>query len=120
ATMKALARGEQDDLREIGGFTGAYVRMLGVALRHPGKVVGLAFAALISVQVYYATHGKGVEFFPKVEPEAALLHIHGRGNLSIDERDALVRQVEAEILAMQEERGEFDTIYAVSLTDAGT
>jgi len=120
ATMKALARGEQDDLREIGGFTGAYVRMLGAALRHPGKVVGLAFATLIGVQVYYATHGKGVEFFPDVEPEAALLHIHGRGNLSIDERDALVRQVEAEILAMQEERGEFDTIYAVSLTDAGT
>ena len=119
ATMKALARDEGGDLREVGGFTGGYVRVLNAALRNPAKVVFTAVALLVGVQVFYAMHGHGVEFFPDVEPETALLQIHGRGNLSIDERDALVRQVEADILAMQEEHGEFDTIYAVSMANAG-
>jgi multidrug efflux pump subunit AcrB len=42
----------------------------------------------------YFQLGKGVEFFPYVEPELALVHIHARGDLSIRERDAIVRQVE--------------------------
>jgi len=42
----------------------------------------------------YFQLGKGVEFFPYVEPELALIHIHARGDLSIREKDAIVRQVE--------------------------
>ena len=63
--------------------------------------------------------GKGVEFFPEVEPQTTLLQIHGRGNLSIDERDKLVREVEDKILAMQAEHREFKTVYAVTQAAAG-
>ena len=39
--------------------------------------------------------GNGVEFFPNVEPDYGLLYVHARGNLSIDEKDALTQQAEA-------------------------
>src|SRR5690606_27796844 len=119
ARAKALARGEGGDLREIGGFTGFYVRILAGALRHPAKVAALAALVLVGTWYAYGQHGKGVEFFPEVEPDVAVLHIHGRGNLSIDERDALVREVEAQVLAMDARRDEFDSIYAVTMANAG-
>src|SRR5690606_16008851 len=58
--------------------------------------------------------GKGVEFFPKVEPEQAAIQIHARGNLSVDEKAALVGEVERRILDLQVERGEFDSVYSLA------
>ena len=106
-TLAALAAAETGDIRSIGGFTGRYVRFLSVCLRHPLKIVLVGLATLVGVQMYYATHGNGVEFFPKVEPEMALVYIHARGNMSTDEKDTLVRQVENEVLKLDD----FEALY---------
>jgi multidrug efflux pump len=50
----------------------------------------------------YGTYGRGVEFFPDVEPEFAQVQLHARGDLSIHEKDALLRSVEQRILGMPE------------------
>ncbi|MDP6067751.1 MAG: efflux RND transporter permease subunit [Alphaproteobacteria bacterium] len=94
----ALAGSESGSLDQVPGLTGTYVRTLQVLLRHPLKVVALAVALLVGTQAYYANRGNGIEFFPDVEPNQAVIMIHARGNMSIDERDALVREVEAEVL----------------------
>lgn len=107
-TLKALAAAESGDIRDIGGSTGWYVRFLSFALRHPMKVVFLAVVTLISVQVYYAKNGNGVEFFPEVEPEMALAYIHARGNMSTLEKDELVQAVEREVLKLND----FSSIYS--------
>jgi len=108
-TMKAVAAGDQSHvLEESRGLTGAYCRMLKVALFHPGKIIFAAVAILIGVQWTYAEFGKGVEFFPEVEPDFAQLQIRARGNLSIEEKDTLVRQAEASILGMSE----FASVYS--------
>jgi len=120
ATMRAMAAGENGSMDEIGGYTGVYIKTLKLALRHPGKVLLLAVAMLVAVQYAYASYGRGVEFFPDVEPDNAVLQVHARGNLSIDERDALMRQVEDQVLAMQRERGEFHSIYSTTVTTSGT
>jgi multidrug efflux pump len=117
--MKAIAAGERGDLNELGGITGRYVRLLRVALRHPLKVVLGAVALLVAAQLAYAQFGRGVEFFPDVEPENAALRVHARGNLSIWERDALLHQVEERILELQRETGELHAIYAFSVENAG-
>ncbi len=117
---KAMARSEHGDLRRLGGFTGAYVRVLDRALSHSAKIVIAAAAMLFGVWYYYAQHGNGVEFFPDVEPDSAALQIHARGNLSIDERDALVREVEDDILALQRERGEFRAVFAVAFASGNS
>ena len=119
-TMKALAAGETGDIRALKGLTGGYLKVLGFALRHPAKVLLVAVTLLVGVQYAYATFGRGVEFFPEVEPQNAILQLHARGNFSIEERDDLVREVEQVVLAMQRERGEFHAISAQSMAEAGT
>ncbi len=57
--------------------------------------VGVVVASVFSL---YAANGRGVEFFVATEPERAIAYVRARGNLSLDEKDALVRQVEAEII----------------------
>jgi multidrug efflux pump len=103
-----LAAAEVGDLETIGGFTGAYVRFLRRALRHPLLTAGAVTLLLVLVFIAYGRMGHGVEFFPDVEPEFARINIAARGDLSVDEKDALVRQVERRILDMPE----FESVYA--------
>ena len=77
---------------------GAYMWVVGKAIRHPWIVLMLAIGALVAVPYAYGKAGNGVEFFPSVEPDYGLLYVKARGNLSISEKDALVRQAEARIL----------------------
>jgi multidrug efflux pump len=77
---------------------GLYMAVVGSAIRHPWIVLMLAIASLVAVPVAYGKFGKGVEFFPNVEPDYGLLYVKARGNLSIEEKDALVAQAEARIL----------------------
>ncbi len=83
---------------EDRGRDSLYMRFVGRAIRHPWTVVLTALALLVAVPYAYGTYGKGVEFFPSVEPDYGLLYVHARGNLSIDEKDALVKQAEDRIL----------------------
>ncbi len=109
ATMKALdARSTMADLEAIGGFTGLYLKVLRGAVRHPAKIVASALVALVAAIGSYAVFGHGVEFFPDVEPKFLKLQIRARGNLSVWEKDVLVRDVEARL----PDRGEFQTVYA--------
>ena len=89
---------------------GAYMWVVGRAIRHPFIVLFVAIAALVAVPVSYGKYGSGVEFFPNVEPEYGLLYVHARGNLSIEEKDALVRQAEDRILGWPG----IDTVYTRS------
>jgi len=111
-TMKVLAGEDTHDPESVGGLTGVYVRVLKVALRHPGKIILASVMMLVGVQVLYANYGKGIEFFPKVEPDFAKIQVRARGNLSVFEMDSMMKQVEKPILALQHEKGEFDAIYS--------
>ncbi len=77
---------------------GLYMGTVRLALRHPGMTLLLALLLLIGVQMAYGKLGRGVEFFPKVEPDYGQVVIHGRGNLALDEKDRLVRAVEDRVL----------------------
>ncbi|MBS28499.1 MAG: MFS transporter [Alphaproteobacteria bacterium] len=102
------------DLSALKGPSAIYVRALRTALLRPGIVIGIAFATLIGSWVLYGVLGKGIEFFPNVEPEQAAVQIHARGNLSISEKSSLVAEVEKQIIELQAERGEFDSVYSLS------
>ncbi|MBT6139515.1 MAG: efflux RND transporter permease subunit [Rhodospirillaceae bacterium] len=104
AANRKLVAAETGELSDIGGLTGLYIRVLRGALRHPGKIIICAFATLIGVQFLYAQAGHGVEFFPDVEPDTAMINVHARGNMSISERTKLVLEVEREILKLDEFR----------------
>ena len=110
--VENLAAAESGDLRRLRGGSRLYLRILRIAVTRPWAVVLLACGLLTTAYAAYAHWGKGVEFFPDVEPDNAFLHVHARGDLSVHERDRLVREVEQRILGMHE----FATIYARSGT----
>ena len=91
----------------LRGFTGRYVRTLEFFARHAGKTLIGALVLLVGAFVAYGALGKGVEFFPSISPDNAVVQVHARGQLSIDESDRLVRQVEDRVLAMDA----FDSVY---------
>ena len=78
---------------------GPYMRAVRLALRRPGTTLALAAFLLIAVQVAYGKLGHGVEFFPSVEPDYGQVIVHGRGNLSIEEKNKAVGAVEERVLA---------------------
>ena len=53
---------------------------------------------VMSVFSYFGANNNGVEFFVESEPEQAIVYVRARGNLSLEEKDTLVNQVERAIL----------------------
>ncbi|WP_029029623.1 efflux RND transporter permease subunit [Salinarimonas rosea] len=98
--LAALHAAESGDLATIGGATGAYLRTLRAAVRRPALTLLAAFALLAGAIAAYGSFGRGVEFFPSVEPDFAQIQVQARGNLSIWEKDALVRRVEERVLEL--------------------
>src|SRR5207248_11680949 len=78
---------------------GPYMRTVRLALRHPGTTLALAALLLVAVQMTYGRLGRGVEFFPSVEPDYGQVIVHARGNLALDEKNLLVGDVERRVLA---------------------
>ncbi len=65
----------------------------------PILTFGMVFVLVGSVLIFYVNNNNGTEFFVESEPEQAIVYVRGRGNLSIDQKDALV--AEAERIVMQ-------------------
>jgi multidrug efflux pump len=97
-------------LNTITGFTGLYIRILEKIIRYPISILFIALLLLVGVNMAYGKYGKGVEFFPDVEPEQINVYVRARGDLSVQERDQLVQEVESRILDMHE----FASVYANS------
>ncbi|HEX2727886.1 MAG TPA: efflux RND transporter permease subunit [Beijerinckiaceae bacterium] len=84
------------------GERSPYLRVVRAAIASPGVTLVITLATLVSVFAAYARFGNGVEFFPSVEPDYGLVHVRARGNLSLDEKDRLVREVERVLFEMPE------------------
>lgn len=87
-----------EDLKKLTGITKIYSKLLGFFLKIPGLILLFIVFLLIGVQMLYGALGRGIEFFPSIEPSAASVLIHARGNLSVAEQDQLLRSVEDRIL----------------------
>ncbi len=99
-SLEAIKAAESGDLKQIKGSTGKYLRYLETLLHHPAKVLLAAIVFLIMTFVAFGTFGKGVEFFPDVEPDFIQVQVQARGDLSVFEKDKLVKRVEQRILGM--------------------
>ncbi|MCH8504074.1 MAG: efflux RND transporter permease subunit [Ectothiorhodospiraceae bacterium] len=114
--LAMVTAAENGDLSTIRGFTGGYLRMMDKLLRRPGLTLLSAMVGIIAIYAAYGTLGRGVEFFPDVEPQFASVQIHARGDLSIFEKDRLVQQVEQRVHGLPE----LKTIYARTISRPDT
>ena len=88
------------DYNELPGFSGVYVRFIKRLIFHPFKIIATALLVFVGVFFAYGKLQNGVEFFVETEPEQALVFVSARGNLSAREELQLVKEVEAQILAV--------------------
>lgn len=102
------------DSNKDGKIIRGYGVMLTSLLRHPRKTVLVALLVVIGSGVVYGKLGLGVEFFPDVEPESAMVQVQARGDLSIHEKDSVLRKVEQRLLGLQE----LQSVYARSFNRA--
>ncbi|MDZ5699020.1 efflux RND transporter permease subunit [Chelativorans sp. M5D2P16] len=98
---KSLAAAEEGDLEDLGGFTRGYVGILRRTLRWPGTILLATALLLVAAVTAYGFFGRGVEFFPQIEPRFIQATVKARDNLSVHEKDALVRQVEDAVLGTE-------------------
>ncbi|HUF88064.1 MAG TPA: efflux RND transporter permease subunit [Thermohalobaculum sp.] len=82
----------------------AFGRLVGRVVLNPlGPFLALAAAVLAigGIATFYMAHNNGVEFFVKTDPEQAIVFVRARGNLSLEQRDRLVRAAEQAIMQVE-------------------
>lgn len=94
-------------LSNAKGIKQTYMQTLYQLLQNPVKTLLAVLAFTILSYVVYGAIGKGVEFFPGVEPESMAIQVHARGDLSIYEQDKILKRVEERLF----NRDEIESIY---------
>lgn len=100
-SIETIPTSENDKLVTSKGIKGRYLRLLNLLLHHPAKVLGAALIFLVLTFIVFINFGKGVEFFPDIEPSVIQVQVQARGDLSVYEKDALVKRVEDKLLNME-------------------
>jgi len=65
----------------------------------PVVTIGAVVAFVMYTFTTFGANNNGVEFFVETEPEQAIVYVQARGNLSVTEKDGLVKQVEDVVIA---------------------
>lgn len=89
------------------GLTRLYYQTLAIAIHHPIKILFSAIALAVAVGVGYGKAGLGAEFFPEVDPPFFTVKVRSYGDHSIQEKDAIMRDIEQVVLG----HDEFDSVY---------
>jgi len=110
AEQQQVEDAEAGDLTKLTGFTGKYVALLTKAINHPWKVLAGTISISIMVMWLYGASGLGAVFFPEIEPNSATIVVRSHGDLSVLEKDVIMRDIETRILDMDE----IDTLYTLT------
>lgn len=90
---KAVKAGRQRTL------FGSFIHLITANPVMPLVAIASVFFFVMSVFSYYGENNNGTEFFVESEPEMAIVYVRARGNLSLAQKDQLIRRAEAIVLA---------------------
>ncbi|TLU64285.1 efflux RND transporter permease subunit [Thalassotalea litorea] len=93
-----MLQAETGDISSLSGVQGHYVRLLEKAIAHPLMVLGFTLMFAAAVIVNYANSNLGAVFFPDVEPDGMNMSVRSYGDLSIHEKDEIMREIEQRTL----------------------
>ena len=96
--IKNLNLLEKGDLNQITGLQAKYIKIIEYSLDNPKKLLLLTLVFLFFIQLLYVRFGKGIEYFPPIEPDYAEIVIHARGNFSPNEKDQIVKKIEKKVI----------------------
>jgi multidrug efflux pump len=87
-----------EDLINMKGYHGKYLRAVKWLIDNSVKAVIMAIIFTFLSFFVFGKVSKGVIFFPAIEPETGQVIVRARGNLSLDEKDKLTRDIEAKVM----------------------
>lgn len=116
----SIKAAESGDLASIGGWVGRYLISLKKIINNPIKSLLVAIMCLVFGYASYLTFGRGMEFFPAIEPDFLQVQVQARGDLSIFERDQLVRQVEERMLLVTEIKSVYARTFGANAQSDGS
>ena len=126
-TINSMKAAEEGDIHKLTGLSKRYYNLLKLVLNRPKTFIASSFLLLISVYVFFGISGTGVEFFPKIEPENAVVAIKTGSDLSLEERDKITKSVEHKILNMTSDikvfyskSGDFERDFSLPKNTIGT
>ena len=93
---------KRPDVIKAGYRRSGFGRVIAVIAGNPVMplvVAGVVFVFVDTTMIFFGNNSKGVEFFVESEPEQAIVYVLARGNLSLAEKDAIMQQAEAIVLA---------------------
>jgi len=96
-TVCAVVGGGVRRARGDHPFVRGYRRVLEAALAHRWTTVGLAVLVLSAAALLYVRLGRGKEFFPRIDPERAVVNLRFPQGTNIRETDRLTRAVEERV-----------------------
>jgi len=104
----------KDVLNAASGFRGFYLKVLHKLLKFPVFTLVAVLLFTVLSYVVYGALGKGVEFFPNIEPEGLIAKVHARGDLSIYEQDKIMSRIENRLVGNEA----FKSVYTRTGTDS--
>ena len=101
-TMGA-AEFKREQRKVISGYKrtlfGRFIKLIVGNPIMPLAAIGGIIFLTISVFTYFGQNNYGVEFFVESEPEQAIVYVRARGNLSLKEKDEIVKEAEKIVLS---------------------
>ncbi|MBL6814612.1 MAG: efflux RND transporter permease subunit [Pseudomonadales bacterium] len=92
---------ENGDPRTLKSITGFYSRVLSLATRYSIVTLIGTMAILFTTFWAYGQYGGGLIYFSEGENKFAVVNLRARGNLSVDETNQLLREVEERVLQVE-------------------
>ena len=102
--VAAMHAKETGDYQLLDPFTRGYVNRLSHYLERPFRFTFSMLGLMVLIYVLYFIFNPGVEFLPDVEPRNAVVTVRGQSNLSLEEKDTLIRKVEKHLLGIKDIR----------------
>ncbi|MEE8245053.1 MAG: efflux RND transporter permease subunit, partial [Pseudomonadales bacterium] len=103
--METLKQLEEGDPTKLDSITGWYARLLSYATRYAIVTLSLTLVVVFTAFWAYGRYSSGLVYFSDTEPEMASLSVKARGNLSADEINRLVLEVEEQVLEVSGIKG---------------
>ncbi|MBE8182481.1 MAG: efflux RND transporter permease subunit [Candidatus Portiera sp.] len=97
-TKIIIEASSQKNYSSIKGIAGAYLRAVDGAMHHSYRTMFIMMGMFVFIIFLYSSFGKGVKFFPDIEPDNSQIRVRARGDLALNERDEIVRQIESYVL----------------------
>ena len=95
--IKAMTAAESGSLSDITGIIGKYVKILERLVDAPKNFVLSILGLMVITIIIFIKFSVGVEFFPYIEPDNATVVVRSPGNMSIWQKDVVMREIEDKI-----------------------